>query len=63
MRSDENKTPRLEIFEEDMGKGIRLFAYSHAISGKAGRVSSSPEDKTKALMKEPNYRLDTCDKA
>ena len=41
MRSDENKTPRLELFEEDMGRGIRLFAYSSAISRKEGRALPS----------------------
>ena len=69
MRSDENKTPRLELFEEDMGRGIRLFAYSSAISRKEGSAASSSGDKAKAGsvyygLKEPgNNRLDTCDNA
>ena len=69
MRSDENKTPRLELFEEDMGRGIRLFAYSSAISRKEGSAASSSGDMAKAgsvyngLKELSNNRLDTCDNA
>ena len=69
MRSDENKTPRLELFEEDMGRGIRLFAYSSAISRKEGSAASSSGDMAKAgsayngLKELGNNRLDTCDNA
>ena len=70
MRSDEIKMPRLELFEEDMGKGVRLFAYSSAISEKERSAASVSGDTAKAgsvysgLNKELGYsRLDACDNA
>ena len=48
MRSDEIKMPKLEVFPEDTCKGVRLFAYSSALSGKEGSASSSSGDTTKA---------------
>ena len=41
MRSDKNSTPKTEWFENDDSCGVRLFAYSCAISGNEGRALSS----------------------
>ena len=67
MRSDEIKMPKLEVFPEDTCKGVRLFAYSSALSGKEGSASSSSGDTAKAsygsagLMNEfEKTKLNTC---
>ena len=57
MGSDENTKPKAEWFPINADKGVRLLAYSYAISGKES-TSSSKEDKAEngtgitGLMKE-----------
>ncbi len=58
MGSDEITMPMPEWFKTGEGSGVRLFAYSCALSGKDGRAFSSKGDKAKGgtgisgLMKE-----------
>ncbi len=41
MGSDENTMLKPEWFADNEGKGVRLFAYSCALSGKEGGASAS----------------------
>ena len=58
MSSDENTMLEPEFIYNDDGKGIRLFAYSCAVSGKEGSALSTKEAKARngsgitGLMKE-----------
>ena len=58
MGSDENTKPKAEWFPINADKGVRLLAYSYAISGKEASTSSSKEDMAEngtgitGLMKE-----------
>ena len=47
MESDEITMLMPELIFNDDGKGVRLFAYSSAISGKEGKASASKEVKAK----------------
>lgn len=47
MRSEEKKTPKSEWFSTDSDKGVRILAYTYAISGKEGSVAPSEGGSTK----------------
>ena len=47
MGSDEITMPMPEWFKNDAGSGVRVFAYSCALSGKEGRALASKGDKAK----------------
>ena len=47
MKSDEITMPMPEWIKNDDGSGVRVFAYSCALSGKEGRALASKGDKVK----------------
>ena len=70
MSADDFTMPNPEWCYDKSGRGVRLFAYSCALSGKEGGSLSSSDGKAKnssgisGLMKElEKTKLDACDKA